>query len=506
MKQTLQLKVSQHLTLSPQLQQALRLLQLSTLELNQEVEQLLQENPLLERSGSETDQYAQRSSSDSYDAPPSQNTTESSSDEGQAGRDGNEEAGENRDDLSGQEQGSDWGHEIRSKTPRDPNDEDSDPADQHKAEVTLREHLVAQLGLMQLSDHDRGMATFLVEALNEDGYLAQPLEDLVDVLAECLPHDAPKGNDEDEEEIDLLEELHIALRRLQSLDPPGIGARSPSECLSLQLASMPASSERDLALRLVEAPHLELLAARDFTKLKRTLQCTDDALRAAHARVRSLNPRPGAQYASLDTRYIIPDVIIRKQRGRWVASLNQAAMPQLRINQMYANILSQNRGAHSSMAGQLQEARSLIRNIKQRFDTILRTAQAIADRQIAFLDHGEVAMRPLTLREIAETLALHESTISRVTTQKYMATPRGIFEFKYFFGSHVATDTGGAASSTAIRALIKKIIEAENGHKPLSDAKIAELLGEQGIVVARRTVAKYREALNIPPVNLRKLL
>ncbi len=507
MKQTLQLKTSQQLTLSPQLQQALRLLQLSTLELNQEVEQMLQENPLLERAESEAASYAP-SPNDPYAAPSSQNTAEPSpsSDEGRAERDGSEDAGENRDDLSRQDAGSeaDWGSEIRSKTPRDPNDEDADLADQHKAEITLREHLGAQLGLMQLSDHDRGMAIFLVEALNEDGYLAQPLEDLVDVLADCLPtSDSQKDSDE---ALDLLEELHIALRRLQSLDPPGIGARTPSECLSLQLENQPASSERDLALRLVEPSHLELLAARDFTQLKRLLKCTDDALRSAHARVRSLNPRPGAQYAPLDTRYIIPDVIIRKHRGRWIASLNQAAMPQLRVNQMYASILSQHRGAHSSMAGQLQEARALIRNIKQRFDTILRTAQAIADRQTAFLDHGEVAMRPLTLREIAETLELHESTISRVTTQKYMATPRGIFEFKYFFGSHVATDTGGAASSTAIRALIKKIIESENGHKPLSDAKIAELLGEQGIVVARRTVAKYREALNIPPVNLRKLL
>lgn len=502
MKQTLQLKVTQQLALSPQLQQALRLLQLSTLELNQEVEQMLQENPLLERTESEAAAYASSSPNDTYDTPSSQHTAESPSDESRTERDSHE-------DLNRQDADADWGSEIRSKTPRDPNDDESDPADQHKAEVTLREHLVAQLGLMQLCDHDRGMAIFLVEALNEDGYLAQPLEDLVDVLADCLPPrshstlDAPKEGDE---ALDLLEELHIALLRLQSLDPPGIGARTPSECLSLQLANQPASSTRDLALRLVEPRHLELLAARDFTKLKRALQCTDDALRAAHARVRTLNPRPGAQYAPLDTRYIIPDVVIRKQRGRWIASLNQAAMPQLRINQMYANILSQHRGAYTHMAGQLQEARSLIRNIKQRFDTILHTAQAIADRQAAFLDHGEIAMRPLTLREIAETLDLHESTISRVTTQKYMATPRGIFEFKYFFGSHVATDTGGAASSTAIRALIKKIIEAENGHKPLSDAKIAELLGEQGIVVARRTVAKYREALNIPPVNLRKLL
>jgi RNA polymerase sigma-54 factor len=230
-------------------------------------------------------------------------------------------------------------------------------------------------------------------------------------------------------------------------------------------------------------------------------------LRDAHALVRSLNPRPGAQFAALDTRYVVPDVVVKKSRGRWVASLNREAMPRLRINRLYAQILQGNRnGSAASMASQLQEAKWLIKNVQQRFDTILRVSQAIVDRQRQFFDHGEVAMRPLTLREIADTVELHESTISRVTTQKYIASPRGIYELKYFFGSHVATDSGGAASSTAIRALIKQLVSAEDGHKPLSDARIAEVLGEQGIVVARRTVAKYRESLSIPPVNLRKTL
>ena len=271
---------------------------------------------------------------------------------------------------------------------------------------------------------------------------------------------------------------------------------------------MPPSATRALALRIVNQ-HLEHLAARDFARIKKALGCDDDRLRPAQDLIRSLNPRPGAQFAPIDTRYVIPDVAAKKTQGRWVVSLNRDAMPRLRINRLYADILQRHRGSGSSSAGlasHLQEAKWLIKNVQQRFDTILRVSQAIVDRQRAFFDHGEVAMRPLTLREIAETVDLHESTISRVTTQKYLASPRGIYELKYFFGSHVATDSGGAASSTAIRALIKQLVGAEDGKKPLSDARLAEILGEQGIVVARRTVAKYRELLNIPPVSLRKVL
>ena len=256
-------------------------------------------------------------------------------------------------------------------------------------------------------------------------------------------------------------------------------------------------------MRIVSA-HLELLAARDFTKLKKLVDCDDEQLRAAQTLVRSLNPRPGAKYAALDARYITPDVVVRKVRGQWTASINADAYPRLRINSLYAQILSRQRG--SGLSGQLQEARWLIKNVQQRFDTILRVTQAIVDRQRQFFDHGEVAMRPLVLREIADTLDLHESTVSRVTTQKYMATPRGIFELKYFFGSHVATEAGGACSATAIRALIKQLVGAENARKPLSDSEITELLGQQGIVVARRTIAKYRESLGIPPVKLRRTL
>lgn len=487
MKQTLQLKLSQHLALTPQLQQSIRLLQLSTLELNQEIEQFLQDNPLLEREESVEDiQMVPLAgelpvSQPAQDAAPEEGTVnESTADQGAA----------SDDELS-------WGVELGTSggTPRDEND-DSDFGDIQAATTSLRDHLLGQLALIPLSDRDRAMVAFLIEALDDDGYLAQPLADLIEVLPEEL------GEDPDE----ILEELQIALRHIQNFDPPGIGALTASECLALQLEPMDACPVRDLALAIVRH-HLDLLANRDFVRIKKALGCDEDTLREAHALVRSLNPRPGAQFAALDTRYVVPDVVVKKSRGRWVASLNREAMPRLRINRLYAQILQGNRnGSAASMASQLQEAKWLIKNVQQRFDTILRVSQAIVDRQRQFFDHGEVAMRPLTLREIADTVELHESTISRVTTQKYIASPRGIYELKYFFGSHVATDSGGAASSTAIRALIKQLVSAEDGHKPLSDARIAEILGEQGIVVARRTVAKYRESLSIPPVNLRKTL
>jgi RNA polymerase sigma-54 factor len=268
----------------------------------------------------------------------------------------------------------------------------------------------------------------------------------------------------------------------------------------------PSTPYRTEALLIVES-HLALLANRDFTKLKRVLHCDDACVKGVRELIRSLNPRPGSVFAKDEANYVVPDVIVRKTRGQWVASLNEAAMPKLRLNRIYADILTRNReSSNQQLSAQLQEAKWLIRNVQQRFETILRVAQAIVERQRRFFEHGEVAMRPMVLREIAEMLSLHESTISRVTTQKYMLTPRGTFELKYFFGSHVATDTGGAASATAIRALIKQLISAEDPKSPLTDSRIADLLGEQGIIVARRTIAKYREALSIPPVNLRKVL
>lgn len=476
MKPSLQLKLSQHLALTPQLQQSIKLLQLSTLELEQELEKYLQENPLLER---EDDSYtpARIEPSMTSTGEPEQKPAEA---EPEAPPSNNEES------WLGEGDGSDAGY---ANTSGSFDDDDDGFQDIQAATVSLREHLSSQLGLLSLPPRDRTLVQCLIDALDEDGYLTQSLED----LAESLPAEL---------EIDP-DELQIALRHLQQFDPTGVGARSAQECLALQLRALAGNETRDLALRIVSA-HLELLAARDFTKLKKFVDCDDEQLRAAQTLVRSLNPRPGAKYAALDARYITPDVVVRKVRGQWTANINADAYPRLRINSLYAQILSRQRG--SGLSGQLQEARWLIKNVQQRFDTILRVTQAIVDRQRQFFDHGEVAMRPLVLREIADTLDLHESTVSRVTTQKYMATPRGIFELKYFFGSHVATEAGGACSATAIRALIKQLVGAENARKPLSDSEITELLGQQGIVVARRTIAKYRESLGIPPVKLRRTL
>ncbi len=372
-------------------------------------------------------------------------------------------------------------------------DEEQDGPQMAACTETLREHLLWQLNLLPLSERDKSMTMLLIDALDDAGYLQQDLAELATLLPPEL-------------EVDPVE-LDTALKHIQNMDPIGVGARSLSECLALQLSALPADTPGlDAALELARK-HLEVLGARDFTKLKKLLQCNDEALRQVRALITGLNPRPGAEYAATDTRYIVHDVEVRKIKGQWTVRLNTDAMPRLRINRVYADILRRNRNAsNKDLANQLQEARWLIKNVQQRFDTILRVSQAIVDRQRHFFDHGDVAMRPLVLREIAEEVSLHESTVSRVTTQKYMFTPRGIYELKYFFGSHVATEAGGEASSTAIRALIKQLVSAEDGHKPLSDAKITEILGQQGIVVARRTVAKYRDTLNIPPVNLRKTL
>jgi RNA polymerase sigma-54 factor len=484
MKQTLQLKLSQHLTLTPQLQQSIRLLQLSTLELNQELDRILAENPLLERE--ESDEEAE-----SQVVP--LNGTQTPAYESQEDSGGTPEEPPAYDESRPGD--SDWfleGMPSGGASARDDSDDGEYP--QLAAETpSLREHLLEQLSLTTLPARDRSLVGALIDALDEDGYLSQPLEEIAALFPSELGVE--------------LEELAIALRHLQNFDPTGVGARNPEECLELQLAALPEGTPgRDLALRIVR-DHLALLAARDFARLRKLLHCDEVALRAAHKLIQSLNPRPGAAYGPLETRYVIADVILRKVKNVWVATLNPAAMPKLRINRIYADILQANRGASGSqLAAQLQEARWLIKNVQQRFDTIQRVSQAIVDRQRHFFEHGEVAMRPLVLREIAEALGLHESTVSRVTTQKFMATPRGIFELKYFFGSHVATDTGGACSATAIRALIKQLVAAEDGRKPLSDSKISEILGQQGIVVARRTIAKYREALQIPPVNLRKSL
>jgi len=381
----------------------------------------------------------------------------------------------------------DWGSSSGSN-----DDDDETFYPQQVATNSLRDHLIEQLSMLNLPLRDRQIVAALIDALDEDGYLQSSLEEVLEMFLE-------EGLDADE--------LTIALKYLQSFEPSGVGARDASECLALQLKTLPDDTPYlSEALTLVEH-HLPLLAARDFGKLKRLLHVDDVGLRGVRSLITSLNPRPGAEFAKTEANYVVPDVVVRKIRGKWVAALNEAAMPKLRLNRIYADILTRNReSSNQQLAAQLQEAKWLIRNVQQRFETILRVSQAIVDRQRQFFEHGDVAMRPMVLREIAEILDLHESTISRVTTQKYMLTPRGTYELKYFFGSHVATDTGGACSATAIRALIKQLIAAEDAKQPLTDSRIADLLGGQGIVVARRTIAKYREALQIPPVNMRRSL
>jgi RNA polymerase sigma-54 factor len=485
MKQTLQLKLSQHLTLTPQLQQSIRLLQLSTVELNAEVERMLQENPLLEKAEADDEPAAPPSVGTAASATESRDDARTASSERAASGEDGEADGVDRADFEDYSSGdSDWGSGSAS-------DDDDGFFPQQVAASSLRDHLLRQLAELNLPLRDRQIVAALIDALDDDGYLHTSLEE----IAELFP---------DELELDP-DELSIALRYVQSFEPAGLGARDPSECLALQLKALPASTPfRAEALQVV-AEHLPLLAARDFTKLKRLLHVDDAGVRAVRALITSLNPRPGASFAKSEANYVIPDVVVRKMRGKWTASLNEAAMPKLRLNRIYADILTRNRDtSNQQLAAQLQEAKWLIRNVQQRFETILRVAQAIVERQRRFFEHGEVAMRPMVLREIADMLDLHESTISRVTTQKFMLTPRGTYELKYFFGSHVATDTGGAASATAIRALIKQLIGAEDPKTPLTDSRIADLLGDQGILVARRTIAKYREALSIPPVNLRR--
>src|SRR5947208_1081851 len=388
MKPSLQFRLSQHLTLTPQLQQSIRLLQLSTIELNQEIERILMENPALEREDGDEGETAPRAPREEVPVKSEAEAPAASSD-------------------------TDWSAELASNWRGGGDDEENDRSFAAPDTPTLRDHLHTQLTLTKLGERDRAFVGLLIDALDEDGYLTQPLED----IAALLPAEADP------------EELGIALRHLQNLEPAGVGARSPGECLALQLRIIPDEPARRLALDIVEK-HLELLASRDYTRLKNLTGAGDEALRAAQRLIQALNPRPGAAYAKVETRYVIPDVIVRKQRGVWRASLNPDAMPRLRINRLYAELAAGARTSGAAIASQLQEARWLIKNVQQRFDTILRVSQAIVDQQRHFLEHGEVAMRPLVLREIAQTLGLHESTISRVTTQKYMATPRGTFELK----------------------------------------------------------------------------
>jgi len=514
MKQNLQLRISQNLALTPQLQQSIRLLQLSSLELNQELELILQENPLLELVDGDTpdadiadadDALPEQELADNdADGPDVDDVDESYSplDYQETSTSATQETPENTapsaDDFSNSEfneENAEYGSASNWDEGGKQNDSGDDDGDFTRQEIVtedLREHLLSQLKLLPLSDRDQNLVLLLIDSINEDGYLEESLEDIV----ESLPLEL---------EVDLLE-LQTALKHIQNLDPPGIGATNLQECILLQLNVMPKDTPNlDTAKTIVEK-HLAVLANKDFIKLRKLLNCSEECLKSAQCLIKQTNPRPGASFAQFSTDHFIQhEVIVKKVKGIWIATLNDGVMPKLRINQMYADILKRNReNSNQYLQSQMQEARWMIKNIQQRFSTILRVSQAIVDRQRNFFEHGEIAMRPLVLREIADELELHESTISRVTTHKYMLTPRGVFELKYFFGSHVATDAGGACSATAIRALIKQMVAEENPKKPFSDNHISDTLAKQGIVVARRTIAKYRESLNIPPANLRK--
>jgi len=488
MKQSLQLRVSQHLALTPQLQQSIRLLQLSTLELHQELEQILSDNPLIERLDDPLDHSIRLLADGALGAAGAPAEGAIAEAPAAASDEGFEPSEVPATSDSGE---AEWTFDDVARTSKAPEDDDGRPQ-LGAQEVTLREHLLEQMRVTVREPRDRALLELVIDAIDENGYLSEPLVEIHARLPEEL-------------EVDI-DELSIALAMLQNFDPPGVGARDAAECLALQIKRLPKIPmvTRRLALQIVEQ-HLTLFAQRDFNKLKKAFNCDDEDLREAQAVIRQCNPHPGAEFGNGASDYVVPDVIVKKTKNGWQVMLNHDVMPRLRVNAMYANILKQSKG-EGSLTSQLQEAKWLIKNMRQRFDTILRVAQAIVERQRNFFSHGAVAMRPLVLREIADTLGLHESTISRVTTQKYMLTPHGMFELKYFFGSHVATEAGGEASSTAIRALIKQLIGAEDSKNPFSDSKIADMLAEQGMVVARRTVAKYREALKIPPVSLRKAL
>ena len=504
MKPSLQVRLSQHLALTPQLQQSIRLLQLSTLELHQEVGQMLDMNPFLEMEEEapatpfETpverqaaDRVAEPEAHDTPDAAEAATTELRAEEFGTTERE-DWENGTESDDFDG----------IRetpsSAAPTGEGDE-MDPQERRGSSGSLQDHLRAQLVGMRLSPEDHAAIEVLIESLDGDGYLADTLADIAERLAAMLGIDDPEGLE------GLDERLRCGLRWLQSLDPLGVGASSLGECLALQLKSTPRCAARQAALRICDQ-YLELLAKRDMKRLTALTGADETTVRAAQDLIRACEPKPGRPFSPAEANIVVPDVIVRKT-GRGISvTLNPDVMPKLRINDIYAQAARGLRGASANpgMSSRLQEARWFVKNIQQRFDTILRVSKAIVERQKGFFTHGAIAMKPLVLREIADELGLHESTISRVTTAKYMATPQGTFELKYFFGSSLNTDAGGNASSTAVRALIQQFVTAEDQKKPLSDNQLSSMLEEQGIQVARRTVAKYRDALKIAPAGLRK--
>ncbi|MCD0423025.1 RNA polymerase factor sigma-54 [Rubrivivax sp. JA1024] len=500
MKPSLQVRLSQHLALTPQLQQSIRLLQLSTLELHQEVEQMLEQNPFLEMDEEAATPFDAPAERATVDRVAERDDGDGAAEPAPAEVDAAEFGTTERDDWENGTERDDFDGIRETPAAAAPEgDDDLDPQERRAGAGTLQDHLRRQIAGMRLSAEDAAALHVLIESLDDDGYLADPLEDIAARLADMLDLD-----DEEQREA-LADRLQCALRWLQSLEPTGVGARSLSECLVLQLRTTPRCEAREVAIRICEHS-LELLARRDVKKLTAATGAGEDLLRQAQALIVACEPKPGRPFAPAESNIIVPDVIVQKSGRGFKVLLNPDVMPKLRINDLYAQAIRGQRNGAGGLSSRLQEARWFMKNIQQRFDTILRVSKAIVERQKGFFTHGAIAMKPLVLREIADELGLHESTISRVTTAKYMATPQGTFELKYFFGSSLNTEAGGNASSTAVRALIQQLVSAEDASKPLSDSQLSQMLEEQGIQVARRTVAKYREALKIAPASLRRAI
>ncbi|SDX32443.1 RNA polymerase sigma-54 factor [Allochromatium warmingii] len=499
MKPSIQLRLSQQLTMTPQLQQAIKLLQLSTLELQQEIQEALDSNLMLEE-GEESEQHDATSELEESGRLPrldEDTFTQSQPSESDASfeREVQAESSNMPDELPVD---TNWGDVFDGYLPPSgagaaSDDADYDPLLHRSRPQTLSDYLLWQLNLSRLNERDFMIAETIVDAIDADGYLRADVAELVATIDD--PEIGP-------------DEVETLIHRVQALDPAGVGARDPRECLLLQLRQLPPETPwRTLALAICDSG-FEHLPRGDLTALARLLKADEPALAQALDLIRRLHPKPGRLIAETASEYVVPDIFVRKQDGRWQVELNPEITPKLRVNADYARLVR--RADHSAdgltLKSHLQEARWFIKSLASRNETVLRVGAKIVEMQQDFLEHGEEGMRPLVLRDIAEALELHESTISRVTTHKYMHTPRGTFELKYFFSSHVNTTSGGECSSTAIRALIRKLIAGESPRKPLSDNKIAEELANQGIDVARRTVAKYREALGIPASSERKRL
>ena len=523
MKQGLSLRVSQHLALTPQLQQSIRLLQLSTLELSQEIDQMLDDNPFLEKEmedlapredfGLEQENTAAETSEaepDNWDGPMdrvSELRVETASEvAAPIDAEGVAESWDGDGSVEFSPDDSEWGGDAPARNNNN-DDEKAQATELARNQESLTAFLHRQALSLRLDDTDRAALRFLIESLNDDGYLEDSFQSLAESLA---------GDDLEQCE-ELVHRFQVALGLLQSLEPTGVGARDLGECLRLQLQAVSADTEeraelRACALAICKQP-LEMLAKRDVKRLAVVVSESESLVKLAIALIARLEPKPGRRFIDVERNVVVPDVLVlahgvdKQGLPQFRAMLNPEVMPRLKVNDIYASALKGGKGdSHAGLQQRLQEARWMIKNIQQRFDTILRVSNAITQRQKSFFIHGELAMKPMVLREIAEELGLHESTISRVTTAKYMHTPYGTFELKYFFGSGLGTDSGNNASSTAVRALIKQLIASENPKKPLSDNQLSDMLKEQGIDCARRTVAKYREALRIAPTNLRKAL